>query len=452
MMFRRKIYDQLLEWKKTCDGTRSVLIQGARRVGKSTVAEAFAKNEYKSYIKIDFAQISDDLLDVFKDISNLNLFFLRLQAETNITLYERNSAIIFDEIQLYPKARQAVKYLVADHRYDYIETGSLISIKKNVADIVIPSEEVKIDMYPMDYEEFLWAVNSSNYGIIQQITADGKPIGESTNRKLMRDFRIYMAVGGMPQAVEAYAERKNFSEIDAVKRGILSLYQDDFRKIDPSGRVSRIFEAIPSQLALKKKRFVISNATGKKKNSKDEERLSDLIDSRTVLICNDVKDPGISLSQTKSDDEYKLYLADTGLFTTLLFNDEEKPHEDIYRKLLSDKLPENLGYLYENAAAQVLTSCGRKLYYHTWKKPESTHSYKIDFIMIKNSKLVPIEVKSSRSDAHDSMDQFAKKYSHLIYEKYLISQKDIGRDGEIQLWPIYCLPVLASQTSRRIMI
>ena len=267
-LFKRKIYDQLLDWKRTSEGRYAILIQGARRVGKSTIAEEFAKNEYRSYIKIDFANITDDMLDIFKDISNLPLFFLRLQAETNVTLYERGSVIIFDEIQLYPKVRQAIKYLTADQRYDYIETGSLISIKKNVKDIVIPSEEHKIDMYPMDYEEFLWATGSSNFELIKQIAALGKPIGEATNRKLMRDFRIYMAVGGMPQAVDAYISGKNFSEIDAVKREIIELYKDDFRKIDSSGEVSKIFESIPSQLALKKKRFMISKATGTKNNQK----------------------------------------------------------------------------------------------------------------------------------------------------------------------------------------
>lgn len=442
-IFKRKIYNSLLDWKKTWDGAYSVLIQGARRVGKSTIAEQFAQNEYKSYIKIDFAHITREMLDIFDDISNLPMFFLRLQAETNVTLYERESVIIFDEIQLYPKVRQAIKYLVADRRYDYIETGSLISIKKNVKGIVIPSEEHKIDMYPMDYEEFLWALNNPNYEIIKQFAELKQPIGEATNRKLMRDFRIYMAVGGMPQSVEAYIQGKNFAEIDAVKRDIIELYKDDFRKIDSSGRISKIFESIPSQLALKKKRFMINRATGKKRTNKDEELLSDLLDSKTVLICNDVEDPGLSLSQTKQEDAFKLYIADTGLFTTLLFNDEMKAHEDIYRKLLSNKLPENLGYLYENAAAQVLTACGRKLYYHTWNTPEGNHHYEIDFLIVQNAKLSPIEIKSARITLHESMNVFSEKYSRLIYKKYLFSQHDIAKDGDLQIWPIYCLPIIA---------
>ncbi len=442
-IFRRKIYDQLLSWKKTFDGSYSVLIRGARRVGKSTIAEEFARNEYRSYIIVDFAHISDEMLDIFKDINNLPLFFLRLQAETNVTLYERESVIIFDEIQLYPKVRQAIKYLTADHRYDYIETGSLISIKKNVKGIVIPSEEHKIDMYPMDYEEFLWALGNTNYELIRQMVSLKKPIGESTNRKLMRDFRIYMAVGGMPQAVEAYISGKNFAEIDAVKREIVELYKDDFRKIDSSGRISRIFESIPSQLALKKKRFIISNATGKTKTPKDEERLSELIESGTVLICHDVDNPGVSLSQTKKDDAFKLYLADTGLFTTLLFNDEMAGNEDIYRKLLSDKLPENLGYLYENAAAQVLTANGRKLYYHTWDAKDSSHYYEVDFLIVEKTKISAIEIKSSRISMHKSMDEFAKKYSRILHSRYLFSPHDIAKDGDIRIWPLYCLPVIS---------
>ena len=444
-IYHRKVYGRLLEWKNTYGGSYAALIQGARRVGKSTVAEEFARNEYKSYIKIDFANITEEMLDVFRVISDLDLFFLRLQAETGVTLYERQSVLIFDEIQLYPKARQAIKYLVADNRYDYIETGSLISIRKNVKGIVIPSEEYRIDMYPMDYEEFMWACGNTNIDVIQKMIEKGSAIGDSTNRKLMRDFRIYMAVGGMPQAVEAYLQKKNFAEIDAVKRGILELYEEDFRKIDPSGRISRMFLSIPSQLALKKNRFVISRATGKRRTTKDEELLSDLIDSRTVLICRHVTSPGISLSQTASMDTFKLYLMDTGLFTTLLFNDESKVYEGIYRKLLSDKLPENLGFLYENAAAQILASSGRKLYYHTWPKENSTHSYEIDFLILHNAKLIPIEVKSSAIRPHASLDEFGRIYSKHVFRMWIVSQQDIGKESEIRLWPLYCLPILVKE-------
>ena len=251
----------------------------------------------------------------------------------------------------------------------------------------------------------------------------------------MRDFRIYMAVA-------AYVAGKNFAEIDDIKREIIELYKDDFRKIDSSGLISKMFEFIPSQLALKKKRFMISGATGKRKSAKDMERLSDLIDSRTVLICHDVSDPSVSLSQTKRLDAFKFYLADTGLFATLLFNDESHANQDIYRKLLSDRLHENLSYLYKNAAAQVIASSGQKLYYHTWPVPDSTHSYEIDFLILNQCKLIPIEIKSSKVP-HKSIDIFGEKYSKCIYRKWIISQQDIHHENDILFWPLYCLPVLA---------
>ena len=450
MIFKRKTYSKLLEWKNKYNGSYAVLIQGARRVGKSTIAEEFAKNEYKSYIRIDFANITKNMQNIFDDISNLDRFFLRLQAETKITLYERQSVIIFDEIQLFPMVRQAIKYLVKDGRYDFIETGSLISIRKNVQNIVIPSEELKIDMYPLDYEEFLLATNNPNYGIIKTIVNTGKGLGDKTNQELMKDFRIYMAVGGMPQSVLAYIQKKDFVSIDAIKREIIELYKDDFMKIDRTGRISSIFEDIPSQLSQRKKRFTISHAVSKRKTIKDDERLADLLDSKTITICNNVKNPSISLSQTKSFEEYKLYLMDTGLFTTLLFNDENKGNEDIYKKLLSDKLSENLGYLYENVIAQILVSSGRKLYYHTWKKENNSHAYEIDFLITNKTKIIPIEVKSSRVNPHHSLDAFIKKYSKVIYDKWILSQHDVGVLSDIKMWPIYCLPALLELLEREL--
>lgn len=440
-MFKRKIYNQLLDWKNTYNGQYAVLVEGARRVGKSTVVEEFAKKEYKSYIMIDFSKAGVEIKNIFNNISDLDLFFLRLQAESNVELYERNSVIIFDEVQLFPLARQAIKHLVADGKYDYIETGSLISIKKNVKNILLPSEEIKINMYPMDYEEFLWASNNPNYRIIKELVESNKPIGEDINRKLMSDFRIYMAVGGMPQAVKAYVDKKSFQQIDLVKREIIDLYMDDFRKIDSTGRVGKIFESIPSQLALNKKRFFISKATNSRQRIKDEERLSDLIDSKTVNICYNSKNPSISLFQSRSEDEYKLYLLDTGLFVTLLFNSEEKTHEDIYKKLLSNSLPENLGFLYENVVAQMISSTNKKLYYHFWPKEKNGY-YEIDFILTSKTKIIPIEVKSSRVKPHNSLDKFKQKYSKYIYEEWIVSQHDIANDNEIRLWPIYCLPIL----------
>ena len=441
-MFKRKVYNQLKQWKEEYAPRYACLLEGARRVGKTTVAAEFAKNEYESYILIDFADITPSLLDVFSDISNRDIFFLKLQAETGIQLIERKSVIIFDEIQFFPKARQAIKYLVKDGRYDYIETGSLISIKKNVKDILIPSEEYRIKVYPMDYEEFLWATGKSPE-ILRVGYKSSSAMGNSLNTKLMRDFRIYMAIGGMPQAVERYLETNNLEKVDEVKREILALYGEDLKKIDPSGRLSDIYASVPAQLALKKKRFVITKATGKRKTGKDEERLFDLIDSGIVLPCYNVSAPSIALAQERKTEDFKLYLSDIGLFVSIVFRSDA----DIYRKLLRDKLPANLGYLYENAVAQALTSVGRKLYFHSWKKEESTHSYEIDFILSSSSKIIPIEVKSSSVRNHESMIAFCDKYSSIVGRRILFSQKDLGKDGPIELKPIYMLPFFLEEIS-----
>lgn len=440
-MFKRKVYDKLKEWKDTYNGKYACLLEGARRVGKTTIAEEFAKNEYQTYIKIDFSNITDELLDVFKDINKLDLFFLRLQTETGIDLFKRKSVIIFDEIQLYPKARQAIKHLVADGRYDYIETGSLISIKKNVKNILIPSEEYKIQVYPMDYEEFLWATNG-NPGIYKKILESKMSLGDSTNRTLMREFRIYMAVGGMPQAVETYIETNNLGAVDKVKRRIIDLYSDDLKKIDSSGRLGNIYLSIPSQLALKRKRFSIKEATQKQKTSKDEERFFDLVDSKIVLPCYNVTQPDIALELTKDFDYFKLYFSDIGLFTTMLFDSGKGIEDNIYSKLLSDKLESDLGYLYENVVAQMIVASGRNLYYHTWRDKDKTHSNEVDFLITNKNKIIPIEVKSSSIKNHKSIDLFVEKYSQIVGRRFLFSQKDISHDGMLELMPIYLVPFI----------
>ena len=441
MNFERKAYYKLLEWKEKYSGQYAALLEGARRVGKSTIAEHFAQTEYKSYILIDFSKATDNIRDCFDDVANLDLFFLRLQAETGVTLHEHESLIIFDEVQLFPKARQAIKHLVADGRYSYLETGSLISIKKNVKDILIPSEEMKIQVYPMDYEEFCKATGT-NYELLQQIYETGRPIGQPTNRKLMRDLRIYMAVGGMPQAVEAYIEGKNFSEIDMIKRQIIELYEDDFKKIDPSGRISALYHSIPAQLARDSRKYRITTAIGKKNNSKAEELLYDLIDSKTVLPCYNSTDPRVSLADTKDFDSYKLYLSDTGLFVTLMFIDRPVAENDIYAKLLSDKLPANLGYLYENLVAQMIAASGRELFYHTWEKAGSTHYYEVDFLISEGSKINAFEVKSSGLGEHESIKEFYRKFSKNVNNIYLLSQKDVSTEENLMLKPFYLTPFL----------
>ena len=441
MYFKRKAYDKLVQWKTDYAQNYAVLLEGARRVGKSTIAEQFARNEYRSYILIDFSKASNEIKSCFDDINDLDMFFLRLQALTGVNLYKEESVVIFDEVQLFPKARQAIKHLVKDGRYHYIETGSLISIKKNVENILIPSEEMKIEVYPMDYEEFCWATNQ-NFDMLKKIYDMNKSIGQDVNRKLMRDIRVYMAVGGMPQAVEAYTAGQNFSMIDQIKRQIIVLYEDDFKKIDPSGRLSSIYHSIPAQLSKEAKRYSLSKTLGRRKNEKDNSLIYDLIDSKTVIASYNSTDPRVSLSLTKDLSSYKLYIADTGLFVTLMFIDRPATENEIYAKLLADKLPANLGYLYENLVAQMITSTGRELYYHTWEKKGSTHYYEIDFLISNGSKVSAIEVKSAGAGKHESLLEFRKKYSKNIKNSYIVSQKDIDKEEELKFMPTYLTPFL----------
>ena len=437
-MFKRKIYEKLLEWKSESDGRTALMIEGARRVGKSTIAEEFAKNEYMSYILIDFSIASQTVKDLFKDMSDLNYFFLQLQLLFNVDLVERNSVIIFDEIQFFPLARQAIKHLVKDHRYDYIETGSLISIKKNVKGILIPSEERKIEMFPMDYEEFLWATgDKTNIPLIKNCYENRKPLGESLNCKLLRNFRLYMLVGGMPQAVNEYIETNNFRKVDLVKRDILNLYEEDFRKIDPSGRASTMFDAIPAQLSKNASRYQTSGVLKSSRSQKIPEIISEMADSKTVLICNHVTDPNTGLSATKDLSVFKMYVCDTGLFVTLMFKDRDFTENVIYEKLLSDKLSANLGYVFENAVAQILAANGNKLFYYTFYDKESSHYYEVDFLLARKNKICPIEVKSSGYKAHKSIDKFFEKYSSRILQKYLIYTKDLAKDTDTLCVPIY---------------
>lgn len=442
MFFRRKAYEKLLEWKTEYADKYAVLLEGARRVGKSTIAEHFAQEEYRSYILIDFSKAGKAVLDCFDDIGNPDLFFLRLQAVTGETLYSGESVIIFDEVQLFPRARQAIKHLVKDGRYHYIETGSLISIKKNVKDILIPSEEMKISVYPMDYEEFLDATGK-NYNTILSLYEMNQSVGQNINTELMKNLRLYMAVGGMPQAVEAYVNGENFVSIDMVKRSIIDLYRDDFKKIDASGKISALYASIPAQLAKNTRKFRITTALGKQKKGKaDEDAIYDLIDSRTVLICYNSTDPRISLSNTKDFDSYKLYLSDIGLFVTLMFMDRPAAQNELYVKLLSNKLPANLGFLYENLVAQMINATGRELYYHTWSKEGSTHYYEIDFLITQGTKVIPIEVKSSGTGNNESLKEFGRRFTTHTGSSYLISQKDVDTRNGILYKPVYMLPAM----------
>lgn len=437
-MFKRKIYKKLVDWKNESKGSTALLIEGARRIGKSTIAEEFARSEYESYILIDFAFAAQSVKDLFRDMSDLNYFFLQLQLIYKVDLVARKSLIIFDEIQFCPLARQAIKILVKDGRYDYIETGSLISIKRNVKDILIPSEERKINMYPMDYEEFLWAIGDNvTVPLLKKFYETGVSLGNDVNRIMLRNFRLYMLVGGMPQAVNEYIATNNFRKVDLVKRDILALYDSDFMKIDSTGRISTLFNAIPAQLAANASRYQVSGVVENTRADDILGLLAEMKSSKTVLVSYHANDPNTGLSSNINLSQFKLFVCDTGLFTTLMFKDKDFTENVIYEKLLNDKLSANLGYLYENVIAQILVSNGNELFYHTWLNETSKHNYEIDFLLAKNDKICPVEVKSSGYKSHVSLDEFCKKFSSRISKKYLVYTKDFTKEQDVVYLPVY---------------
>lgn len=438
-IFKRKLYDKLLDWKTNRKGKTAVMIEGARRVGKSTLAKQFAENEYESYVLIDFSIASKDIIKLFDYINDLEYFFMQLQFRLGVSLIEHKSLIIFDEVQKCPKARQAIKHLVADGRYDYIETGSLISIHKNVKDIVIPSEEEKMILNPMDYEEFKWAQDDTVSYPQLKILFDKKiAIGDAVTRKLMRDFRIYMVVGGMPQAVSEYIDSHNLQEVDRVKRSIIQLYEDDFYKIDPSGRISSLFDAIPAQLNSNASRYQTASVIGGNAGTeKVLQLISELRESRTINMAYHANDPGVGMSLSMDVSKYKMYVADTGLFITLAFKDKDFTENIIYQKLMSDKLDANLGYVYENMVAQMLTAAGNRLFYYTFPTETGKHNYEIDFLLSRGNKICPIEVKSSGYKRHASLDAFCQKFSNRVLQRYLIYTKDLQKDEQTLFLPVY---------------
>ena len=440
-IFERKIYNKILNWKLENNGRTALLIEGARRVGKSTIVKEFAQREYESFIFIDFNQANHEVTELFNDLMDLDYIFLRLQQLYHKKLTPRKSLIVFDEIQKCPLARQAIKYLVADGRYDYIETGSLVSIKKNTESITIPSEEDRLQMHPLDYEEFRWALgDKATIPLLQTFFEKRLPLG-GAHRNAQRDLRLYMLVGGMPQAVSAYLQTNNLQKVDAIKRKIIRLYEDDFLKIDPQGRVSKMFMSIPGALTRNASRYVPYATIGSVEEAKMAEILKNLEDSKTVNIVYHADDPNVGLPLSANNDKFKLFVGDTGLFITLAFWDKDYTENTIYDKLLSDKLSANLGYIYENLVAQMLTAAGNKLYYHTWPKDEK-HNYEIDFRVSRGSKIAPIEVKSSGYKTHASLDAFCAKYSNRIGNRYLIYTKDLEKNGETQLLPTYLTPFI----------
>ena len=431
----------MLRWKQENEGKTALLIEGARRIGKSTIVEQFARNEYESYLLIDFNRASPDIKNLFSNLMNLNDLFLYLQTTYHVTLKERKSVIIFDEVQQCPLARQAIKYLVEDGRYDYIETGSLISIKKHTEHITIPSEEDRIQMYPMDYEEFRWALgDESTIPLLRQFWEQRHALGPA-HREAIKNLRLYMLVGGMPQAVNTYLDTNNLSQVDRMKRRILQLYEDDFLKIDPSGRASKMFRSIPGQLNRNVTRYVPTSVVGRMDNEKQTELLKALEDSKTVNMVYHVDDPQVGMGLSRNENHYKMFVADTGLFVTLAFWDKNYTDNVIYQKLLTDKLPANLGYVYENLIAQMLVAAGNELFYHTWRRDEK-HYYEIDFLLSREAKICPIEVKSSGYNSHKSLDVFCDRHSSRILWRYVISTKDFAKDHETILLPAYLTPFI----------
>lgn len=441
-MLKRKIYNDLVQWKNRSNGTTALLIDGARRVGKSFIVEQFAINEYKSHIIIDFGNAPQDILDLFvNDSANLDLFFAKLAAYYSTSLYRRESLIVFDEVQQFPRARQLIKYLVADGRYDFIETGSLIRLKKNVKDIIIPSEEEHIEMFPMDFEEFLWAMgDESTVPLLEQCFKSKTPLGQALHRKVMNDFRQYVLVGGMPQSVTAYLNGKDFESSDEAKRRILKLYRDDVSKFAEGyeDKVFAVFDEIPGQLSKKEKKYTLSaiNKSARFRSYKDS--FIWLNEAMIVNTCFNATDPNVGLALSADYSTQKCYMADTGLLVTHTFMDSSYTENELYRAILFDKLSINEGMIMENAVAQMLRRNGHKLYFYS--RSDSTHrenQMEIDFLIKEGKKIAPIEVKSGNYRSHSSLDKFRNRFSDKIGNSYILYSKDVMvKDGIIHL-PFY---------------
>lgn len=445
---RRKIYDSLLAWKRTSNGRKALMIDGARRVGKSYIAEEFGRNEYRSFILIDFNRISASVKSLFDDyLDDLDSFFSFLSAMTNTKLYERNSLIILDEVQFYPRARSAIKYLVADGRYDYIETGSLISIHENVKDILIPSEELRIDMLPMDFEEFLWAIgNDTLMPLIRTCYEKRKPMGQALHRKAMDLFRQYLVVGGMPQAVLAFCLTRSFADADAEKRSILKLYREDIAKHASANDMPMIratFDKIPALLSRHEKKFSPSLVMEDKRTTDFAKAIFWLEDAMIINTAYNSTEPNIGLGLNLDDSKRKCYMGDTGLLISLAFNEKQLVDEEIYRKIITGKLEFNEGMLIENAVAQILRSTGHNLYFFSaYSKSSGLDRMEIDFLIAKNEitsrkNICPIEVKSGKNYTLSSLNKIRMKYSGYIGQSYIIHTQDYAEKDDVIYLPIY---------------
>lgn len=446
-MLKRKIYDMLVAWKNSSKGTTAMMIDGARRVGKSYIAEQFAKAEYKSYILIDFGQAPTDVLDLFvNDSADLDLFFAKLAAFYSTILYKRESLIIFDEVQQYPRARQLVKYLVADGRFDYLETGSLIRLKKNVQDIIIPSEEDHIEMFPLDFEEFLWAMgDEATYPLIRHCFEVKKTLGAALHRKIMNDFRQYILVGGMPQSVLAYLNGKDFQASDVAKRRILNLYREDVAKFAEGyeDKVFAVFDGIPGQLSKKEKKYKLSSLGKQARFRSFEDSFVWLNEAMIVNACFNATDPHVGFALNADHATQKCYMADTGLLVTHTFRDKKYTDNELYRAILFDKLNINEGMLMENIVAQMLRHKRPRLYFYSRSDSRNRENHlEIDFLITEGKKIAPVEVKSGNYRSHSSLDKFRRHFSAVIGNSYILYTRDVMvKDGIIHL-PLYMAELL----------
>ena len=445
MIFKRKIYDKLLEWKNLSVGGSAAFLEGARRIGKSTIVEEFAKNEYDDYMILDFAREGKDIRENFiENMDHLDVFFRNLFLLKGKDLTGERCVIIFDEVQMFPQARQAIKYLVADGRYDYIETGSLISIRKNVQDILIPSEEYRIKMFPMDFEEYLWAIGDhTTIPVIKEAFNSRTPLGDAIHRKIMKKFRTYMAVGGMPQAVEALVQGKSFAQIDFIKRNILTLYEEDLAKYDKANqdRAAVIYKTIPEQLENKNSHFKFSLVDKSARYQMYVDAVKFITDSMIGNECINVTAPEIVPELYADRSNFKLYMGDTGLLVSQIMKNQDETDENLYKSLIFDKLGINQGMILENVVAQMLRASGHALYFHEYYyQAENTvkeKKYEIDFLIVKKKKICPIEVKSSNYSAHKSFDYLTKKYPIKLEDRYIIYTKDLKFEDQILYLPVY---------------
>lgn len=446
------MYQTLLKWKQEEQGRKALMIDGARRVGKSYIVEEFARNEYASYILINFAHVDDEVIGYFENYkTDYDALFLHLSLYYRVQLHERNSLIIFDEVQFYPKARAAIKYLVADGRYDYIETGSLISINKNVKDILIPSEERHIKMFPMDFEEFLWAMGEEMLmPYIKECFAKQQPLGQVLHRRAMDYLRQYIIVGGMPQAVQAYADTKNFEKADSEKRDILQLYRSDIRKYASGyeSKVAKIFDTLPGQLQKHEKKFRLSALKDRARFRDYESSFLWLEDSMVVNVCYRASEPSVGLRLKMDDSTIKCYMGDTGLLISLAFDERTIATEELYRKLMLDKLEINKGMLVENLVAQMLRTAGHELYFFSsYSKENYEDTMEIDFLVRKPTisnrhNISPIEVKSSKNYVLSSLKKFRTKYGPQLATSYVLHSADVKVDDKVVYLPLYMAGML----------